>query len=173
MNHCCVFAVIVRYVNTGIELIHIVCPMRMTVEEKYILIILHKLTETGFVGSSRRERKIVFNSEIVYQIALAHIRVIAGSIEECVEEKEHLSVLVFFKLIFKPVKLFIGQNTACVFVIIPLILAKENKDISPALGRLINEIHAVFGNINNAVRLVLAVNARIDKLLPIFKAVFV
>ena len=114
MNHCCIFAAVIRYIELRVELLHIISPMRMAVEEYNIFMLLHKGFKAHLIGTSLCECKVIFATNIIDKVSLAHGRLFTLNrvIKKGMEEEKNGFIAVFFKLCFKPVKLFIGKNSA-------------------------------------------------------------
>ena len=129
MNHCCSCAVIVRDIEVGVVAFHMICKMRMAVEEYNVMILLKKLSETSFVLVAFKVRDRIEETPIVVYVALAEERVAFGSIEEGVEIEVNSLVLVFLKHCLKPILLFVSydlnKRNISVFN-----LAKENEYIA-------------------------------------------
>lgn len=98
MNHSGGRAVIVGYVEHGVVFLHAVCPMRVTVEVDYVLILREQLSEALLILIPLEIRQCVEEAVVVNDVAFSQEGVALRGIEEGVEIEVNALVLIGLEL---------------------------------------------------------------------------
>ena len=165
MNNYFRFSVIVRDIKVGVVALHVICPVRVTVEEYNVMIFFKELSETSFVLVALEIRNCIEKTPVVINVAFTKEGVALRSIEEGMEIEVNSLILVFFKHLFKPILLLIvyNLNEQNVFV---FNLAEDNEYIAVCLFTRVNEVISVICYVKNTCRFVLGKYADIYVCFP-------
>ena len=84
-----------------------ICPVRMSVYKKYIVIFSQQLSDSYFIGCALCIEKGICPAKLILKIARAHQGIAVCAVKEGMEEKINRFILMIVQLFFKPIELLV------------------------------------------------------------------